>query len=182
MTALDRPNRMIGPNDFIYVICHRLLTQFSCLIISASSWIRETLLKAQIRSTGEVAPRWIMPLEPLSWPHGRLDIWWPIVKYTCTREFSLKSRLLWASFHSLSPLWVRKDIKSASGPYCRQCKVLLNASFFPQPFIFWSKMCLEVPKHFDAAHYTSRHHKKNCVKIMDWAKGRQGKKRDPMLI
>jgi len=109
MTALDWPNRMIGPNDFIYVICHRLHTQFSFLIISASSWIRETLLKAQIRSMGEVAPRWIMALEPLSGPHARLDIWWPIVKCTCcTREFSLKSRLLWASFHPLSPLWVRK--------------------------------------------------------------------------
>jgi hypothetical protein len=42
-------------------------------------------------------------------------------------------------------------------------------------------MCLEVPKHFDAAHYTSRHHEENCVKIMDWAKGRKGKKRNPML-
>jgi hypothetical protein len=65
MTALDWANRMIGPNDFIYVVCHRLLTQFSCLIVGASSWIRETLLKAQIRSTGEVALRWIMSLEPL---------------------------------------------------------------------------------------------------------------------
>jgi hypothetical protein len=100
MTALDWPKRMIGPNDFIYVIYHRLHTQFSCLIISASSWIREILFKGQIRSMGEVAPRWIMALEPLSGPHGRLDIWWPIVKCTCTREFFLK---VTASLGLLSP-------------------------------------------------------------------------------
>ncbi len=31
----------------------------------------------------------------------------------------------------------------------------------------------------NASHYTSRHHKKNCVKIMHCAKGRQGKKKRP---